>query len=57
MAYLVTDSYGDEYICEQRPCRNHHTWFCIDIVRLPKGTIKKLINKQLTWNDDPYEIF
>lgn len=27
-----------------------------DCIQLPKGTIKKIIGRELTWNDEPVEI-
>ena len=27
-----------------------------NVVKLPKGTIKKLIGKELSWEDEPVEI-
>ena len=30
--------------------------FIDKLIELPKGSIKKLLGKDLTWNDDPVEI-
>ncbi len=30
-------------------------WYPVDIVVLPKGTIVKLIGRELTWLDEPIE--
>lgn len=27
-----------------------------DVIELPKGSIKKLIGRELTWNDEPVEL-
>lgn len=63
MAWLAVDKNGDELISEGEPSRNskYKVWeyetsiegeiinFVID---LPKGSIKKLIGRDLTWDDD-----
>lgn len=65
MAWLCVDEDGDEIIFDNKPKRANSVmcggyWsrkgeqdFCN--VDLPKGTIKKLIEKDLTWKDEPYE--
>jgi hypothetical protein len=65
MAWLCVDEDGDEMIFDNKPkrdnsptcggywSRNEERDFCN--VDLPKGTIKKLIGKNLTWEDEPYE--
>lgn len=65
MAWLAVDKNGDEYIYRYRPSRRGSFWddciyyddesFLTDI-ELPKGSIKKLIGRELTWEDEPVEI-
>ena len=59
MAWLAVDKNGREYIYEAKPFRGDECFFPSDdgnCVELPKGTIKKLINKTLTWRNNPVEI-
>lgn len=66
MAWLATDKNGEEYIYEEKPSRGYG---CIwkatfydekdrnsDFIELPQGSIRKLIGKELTWNDEPVEL-
>lgn len=61
MAWLAVD-YSGEYISSKEPFRDmfnigyygfHRDSKCI---KLPKGTIKKLTGKDLTWNDESIEL-
>lgn len=55
MAYLAVDKDGTEAIYEDKPFRQGGCWrlyYEEDYVVLPKGTIKKLIGRELTWEDD-----
>lgn len=67
MAWLCVDEDGDEtMIFDNKPkrdasptcggywSRNEENDCCN--VDLPKGTIKKLIGKELTWESEPYEL-
>lgn len=65
MAWVAVNRYGDEYIFEAFPERLTCVWaptFCeyqdrvYDYVELPKGTIKKLIGRELSWEDEPVEL-
>lgn len=72
MAWLAVDKNGDEYIYQLKPRKidNKDTiWFVNEAcdyeecdyagsyyVALPKSSIKKLITKELTWDDEPVEI-
>lgn len=56
---------GDEYIFEAFPERLNCVWaptYCeyenrvYDYVELPKGCIKKLIGRELSWEDEPVEL-
>jgi hypothetical protein len=61
MVWLCTDQDGDECISIRKPTRNNDEhrqsfWFDIYIVRgIPKGSIKRLIGRELTWDDEPVE--
>ena len=60
MAWLITDALGDRII-SRKPMRDseHKVWKLDDFthcVYLPEGSIKKLIGRELTWNDEPVEI-
>ena len=61
MAYLTVNKDGGENISNCKLDRAEDYWKLdpssdIDRVPLPKGSIKKLIGKELTWNDEPVEI-
>lgn len=67
MAWLAVDTNGSEAIYNTKPRRGVNKikpitemWVLTTIgshyIRLPKGSIKKLIGKDLTWNDEPVKI-
>lgn len=64
MAYLAVDKNGDEYIYETHPERDmeYNSWNLYDFLRdsnmikLPEGTIEKIIGKPLVWENDPVEL-
>lgn len=66
MAWVAVNDNGDEYIYEAMPERCFGwQWvpaFCewqdriYDSIKLPKGSIKKLIGKELSWEDDCVEL-
>ena len=58
MAWVAKDKDGEECIYEKKPERNGWFWDTFDDenVGLPDGTIKKLIGRELTWEDDPVEL-
>lgn len=63
MAWLVVDSDRHEYVYATRPIKRELYGGGIGYdsgnsfyVRLPKGSIKKLIGKELTWNDEPVKL-
>ena len=70
MTYLCVDKDGTERIIEcevyckkagyEKPYRYEECWDCDshnDIyIDLPKGTIKKIIGRELTWEDEPVEL-
>lgn len=64
--YFAVGSNGIEIASNVKPERYETTWLCLSenfagwdddySVILPKGTIKKLTGKELTWNDEPIEM-
>lgn len=53
MAWLAVCDNGDEYIFKSKQL---HLWLELDKgIKLPKGSIEKLIGKKLTWRDEPVE--
>lgn len=58
MAWLCKDTV--EKIYQNKPERDLYKWqrndLLADRVVLPKGSIKKLIGKELTFEDEPVEI-
>ena len=70
MAWVAVDKSGIEGIYDNMPERNNDMWEDIDYYRvfgeieferetgiiLPKGAIKKLIGRDLTWEDEPVEL-
>lgn len=72
MAWLVCGIYGEEFIFNSKPhrtcvCASNDErieyWegyregsFTDKPIELPRGSIKKLIGKELTWKDEPVEI-
>jgi hypothetical protein len=63
MAYLCVDREG-EYIADNIPSRNFFEWMgwtntdgeTCTLISVPKGTIKKLIGREMTWEDEPIEL-
>lgn len=62
--WLVVEINNNEYICTEKPYKYNNSWFLpVDqdynklgiMFELPKGSIKKLIGKELTFNDEPFE--
>lgn len=64
MAWVAIDEFKDECILDPKPSKNKKDkdwkgyWndFYIGKIRLPKGTIKKLIGRNLTYDDEPVEL-
>lgn len=64
MAYVAVDRDGTEKVFSQLPERcscewgkEPYMWFVDDdFVPLPKGMIKKMIGRTLTWEDGPVEL-
>lgn len=63
MAYLCVDRRG-EFIADEYPTRNFFEWIgwrdvygeSCTLIRIPSGTIKKLIGKEMTWEDEPIDL-
>lgn len=61
MVWLAKD-YSGEYISTKKPFKDMfnigYYGFHNDSehIKLPRGTIKKLIGRELTWKDDPVEL-
>mgnify|MGYP003298648312 CR=1 FL=1 len=60
MAYICVDKRG-EFIADEYPEKGFYEWKgwrdvygeSCTLIPLPKGTIKKLIGKEMTWEDEP----
>lgn len=54
MAWVAVTTDGEEYIFA---CRQVHLWLDLKKgIKLPKGSIKKLIGRELNWNDEPVNL-
>lgn len=56
MAWVVVDKIGEELISRSEPFRVRDYWIGYSIFHLPKGSIKKLIGKDLSYDDEPVEL-
>lgn len=64
MAYAAVDKNGKEKIFEGKPVKYKNIYFPLeldpgeyeDCILIPKGSIKKLIGHNLTWEDEPVEL-
>lgn len=56
MAWVFCDKIGEEYISRTEPFRVENYWIGEPMFHLPKGSIKKLIGRDLTWTDNPVEL-
>ena len=64
VAWLAVDYDGFEYIFASKPirCKGSKCWqvdydrMLFDVVCLPKGSIKKLIGRELSWSNEPVEL-
>lgn len=56
MAWVVVDKIGEELISRTEPFRVGDYWIGYYIFHLPKGSIKKLIERELSWKDEPVEL-
>lgn len=57
MAWVAVDKSGEEFVYAKKPIRSTigRYWLPDDYsyVKIPKGSIKKLIGRKLTWKDSP----
>lgn len=56
MAWVAVDKTGEELISRTETFRVGDYWIGDSIFHLPKGSIKKLIGQELTWEDEPVEL-
>lgn len=60
MVWLACDKDGTELVSTGEPFKNGDDKWEIErfeeTVNLPKGSIKKLIGRELSWSDSPVEI-
>lgn len=62
MAWLAVDKNGSEYIYNFEPIRKSdyfeydESYYDSGYIKLPKGSIEKLIGYELNWNNEPVEI-
>lgn len=52
MAWVAVDKHGDEYIYKYKPYRSSCYGYWItgdDVIALPRGTIRRLLGVELTW--------
>lgn len=67
MAWLAINKSGREFIFDYHPIDIRYInngilmqdWGCDEdsyVIELPKGTIKKILGYELTWEDEPVEI-
>lgn len=58
MAWVAVDKNRTEYIYEDKPSRTSaDRWNSVfGLVRLPHESIKKLIGRELSWDDEPVEL-
>lgn len=63
MAWVAVDKDGTEFIYNPEPYRDtvYFMWyiesdFYSRAIQLPKGTIKKLLGRELIWEDEPVEL-
>ena len=62
MVWLLVDKDGCELVTNDKPKGDIEWWlhdcyiYHISLIELPKGSIKKLIGKELTWKDEPFEL-
>lgn len=56
MAWVAVDKIGEELISRTEPFRVGDYWIGYSIFHLPKGSIKKLIGRDLTFDNEPVEL-
>lgn len=56
MAWVAVDKIGEELISRTEPFRVGDDWIGYSIFLFPKGSIKKLIGRELSWNNEAIEL-
>ena len=56
MAWVAVDKIGEELISRTEPFRVGDYWIGYSIFQLPKGSIKKLIGRELSWSDEAVKL-
>ena len=58
MAWLAADENREEWIYSEKPQKNVFYYCSVHgkDIQLPEGSIKKLIGRELTFDDEPVEI-
>lgn len=59
MAFVAKDKNGSEFIYGKRPCKGIDEWNAnpFDVgISIPYGSIKKLIGRELSFDDEPVEL-
>ena len=56
MAWIAVNKIGKELISRTEPFRVGDYWIGYSIFHLPKGSIKKLIGRELTSEDESVEL-
>ena len=59
MSWVAVDADEEEIISGVKPKKWSHLGYWSrqsDVVVIPKGSIKKLIGRDLTWDDEPVEL-
>ena len=60
MTWVAVETKGSEWVFSGKPKRSQfNTWrteVWDNAVKLPKGSIKKLIGRELTWSDEPVKL-
>ena len=56
MAWIAVNKIGKELISRTELFRVGDYWIGDSIFHLPKGSIKKLIGRELSFNDEPVEL-
>lgn len=54
MAWVAVSFVNKELVFKNKPIRGtYEWWYTGGAIVLPKGSIKKLIGRELTWADEP----
>lgn len=61
MSWLAKDINGDEHIFDKHPYKESGCWFHPrgldgNTIKLPIGTIEKIIGREFKWNDELIEL-